>query len=81
MISEQQAEINCELKRREDIFSYFTKETNSFSKITLKLLNELVNQNKALERRNTSLFNTLKSEDLTDCTDSPEIFVTASFYS
>lgn len=56
MVYDQQALIEGCMNRRDEIFNYFTRETSSFARITVKILNELINQNNALSKRITSLF-------------------------
>jgi hypothetical protein len=59
MIFEQQASIEAGFNKRDEIYSYFTKETTSFSRVTQKILTELINQNKALQKKCTKLFTNL----------------------
>lgn len=60
MVYDQQTLIENSLNRRDEIFNYFTRETSSFARITVKILNELINQNSALSKRCVSLFKIVK---------------------
>ena len=61
LIFDQQCALEAGLIRKDDVFKYYTKETMAFSRVTMKILNELINQNKSLNKRCGNLFRLVNS--------------------